>query len=76
MNNVDFSGYIVIYNLVIGVLLILSSDKVGTIAGSVSGSYRQSVARVAKVSTCALGSTVTALMAFIYVAFHLLKVSV
>ena len=67
---------IVTYNLVIGVLLMLASDKVGSYAGHVSKPYREMATRFARLSTFTFGSCVAALSAFIYVAFHILRIGV
>lgn len=76
MKTIDYSGMIVTYNLVIGVLLMLASDKVGYYAGHVSKPHRATVARFTRLSTLAFGSCVAALSAFIYIAFHILRIGV
>jgi hypothetical protein len=73
MKEFDFSSYIVAYNFVIGVLLMLASEKVGHFAGYFMGSYKTRISRIANLATFAFGGTVAALMGSIYVAFHLFK---
>jgi hypothetical protein len=61
------------YNLVIGVLLMLSSEKVAAFAGYMNTAHRDRLVRLARVSTFTFGSCVAVLSGTIYVAFHLLK---
>ena len=76
MKTVDFSSIIVGYNFVIGVLVMLSSQKLGAYAGYVTKAHRQQIARYTQVSAFAFGACVAALSAFIYVVFHFLKIGV
>ena len=75
----DYSSYFVIYNLVIGVLLMVSSQRLGEFAGlpfSRRPPQAARVTRIAYVSILAFGSTVAATCFFIYVLFHLLRIGV
>ena len=76
MKDFDISSMIVAYNFVIGVLIMLSSEKVGSLAGSVNRYHRDTLIRMTRVSTFTFGAAVTVLSATIYVAFHLLKIGV
>ena len=76
MKTVDLGLIVVGYNFVIGVLLILSSEKLGALAGHASKLYREKIARVTFISTLTLGSGIAALSAAIYIAFYLLKIGV
>jgi len=67
---------IVLYNLVIGVLIMLSSEKLAALAGSVSRGQAVKISRYTQVSTFTFGAVVAALSGVIYVAFHLLKIGV
>ena len=67
---------IVGYNFVVGVLIMLSSQKVATLAGNVNKARRPQIVRLSQVSTFTFGACVAALSGFIYVAFHLLKIGV
>jgi hypothetical protein len=73
MKTVDFSFYIVSYNLVIGVLLMIASEKFGVFAGYFMGSYREKVSRLARIAVLAFGSSVTVLSLGILIAGHLLQ---
>jgi len=73
MRTVDFSGTIVMYNLVVGLLLMLSSEKIAAFAGHINSSYSEKVTRLTRVSTFTFGSAVAGLSAAIYILFHLLK---
>ena len=74
MKTIDFGSIIVSYNFVIGVLLMLSSQKVGTLAGSVNKGHRAQIVRFTHLSTFTLGATWAALSGFIYVVWHLLRI--
>jgi hypothetical protein len=73
MKTVDFSLYFVSYNLVIGVLLMISSGKFGAYAGYFMGSYKEKVNRLARISVFTFGSCVAVLSAGILIGGHLLK---
>ena len=69
MKTIDVSAMIVVYNLVIGVLVILASDKIASLATPLG----EKVKRYAKLSVVTFGSCVTALSGSIYVLFHWLR---
>ena len=73
MKTVDFGLIIVAYNLIIGVLLVLSSEKIGVYAGYFAGSYKEKVNRLARIGVFTFGSCVAVLSAGILIAGHLLK---
>jgi hypothetical protein len=72
MKTVDFGATIVLYNLVIGVLLVLASSRIAAYAGKLG----QTSERVAKVSISTFGWTVAVISASIYVFAHLLRIGV
>jgi hypothetical protein len=74
MEKVDFSAIIVGYNFVIGVLLMLSSEKFGTYAGHVNKMYKAKLVRFTHISVLTLGSTWAALSAFIYIVWHWFRI--
>jgi len=74
MRTVDFSSVIVIYNFLIGVLVMLSSEKIAAYAGHVHKAYSERIVRLTYVSTFAFGACVTVLSGSIYILFHLLKI--
>jgi hypothetical protein len=76
MKEFDVSSMIVVYNLVIGVLIMLSSEKLGSLAGSLNRANSGTLVRLTRVSTFTFGAAVTVLSATIYIAFHLLKIGV
>lgn len=76
MKTVDYSSMIVGYNFVIGVLVMLSSQRLGTFAGLASRTYKAKLVRLTSVSTFAFGACVAVLSASIYMAFHVLKIGV
>ena len=74
MRTVDIGAYFVVYNFVIGVLLVIASEKLGAYAGFLSSAYREKVTRLTQITAFTFGSTVAGLSAAIYVAFHLLRI--
>jgi hypothetical protein len=73
MRNMDVSGMIVMYNFVVGVLVMLSSEKVGSYAGAFNNAYRERIVRLTHVSVFTFGSCVAALSGFIYIAWHIFR---
>ena len=73
MNNMNFSLYLVIYNLIIGVLLMLASEKIGAYAGHFTGSYKAKISRLTRIGVSTFGASVAVLMLGVYVAGHLLR---
>ena len=76
MEIIDFSSMIVVYNLVIGVLVMLASEKLGSFAGYFNAAHRAKIVRLTRVSTFAFGACAAVLSAGIYIAFHALKIGV
>jgi len=76
MKTLDVSAMIVLYNLVIGILIMLSSEKVAILAGNISRSRGQSITRLTQVSTFTFGASVTVLSGSIYLLFHVLRIGV
>lgn len=74
METIDFSLYIVIYNLIIGVLIMIASEKLGVYAGYFFGRYKKTAARLTHTAALAFGCCVAVLSAGIYVFGHLLRV--
>jgi hypothetical protein len=72
MKTMDFSTMIVVYNFVIGILVMLASEKIASAAKSL-GARTQ---RYAKVSVFTFGSCVAAVSGSVYVVFHLLRFGV
>ena len=73
MKTFDFSLYLVSYNLVIGILLMISSEKIGVYVGYFLGAYREKVNRLARISVFTFGSCVAVLSVSILIGGHLLK---
>ncbi len=73
MKTVNFSLYIVVYNFVIGVLVMLASEKLGSYAGRLLRSHRDKVARLTRLATLTFGTCVAILSGGIYVAVYVLK---
>ena len=73
MKVIDFGAYFVIYNFIIGVLLMIASEKLGVYAGHLVSSRGMQIARLTRVATCTFGAVLASLMAVIYVAGYILK---
>lgn len=74
MKTVDFGAYIVTYNFVIGVLQMLSSEKVASYAACLNSSPREMITRLARTSVFTFGAAVSVLSGTVYIAFHLLRI--
>ena len=61
MKTVDFGAYIVLYNLVIGVLLVLASDKVASFATAVGARPGSPVERYMRTNVKTFGGSVAVL---------------
>lgn len=72
MKTIDFGAYIVMYNLVIGVLVMLASGKIASYAAKLG----QTFGRYTKVSVFTFGSCVTVVSGSAYLAFHVLRIGV
>ena len=75
----DASPYIVIINFLIGLVLMLSSGKVGEFAALPFCRRPQEAARVMRFTYLAVltfGAATAALMAGIYLIFHVLRIGV
>ncbi len=76
MQTIDLGSYFVIYNLVIGVLLMLSSDKIGVYAGYISRSRSKVLERLSKVTAFTFGASITVISSLIYLLFYLLRMDI
>ena len=76
MKTFDPSGMIVAYNFVIGVLTMLSSEKLGAAAGRISGRLGLKINRLTYLSVFTFGAGLASLSGVIYIAFHLLRIGV
>lgn len=73
MKVIDFGVYFVIYNFIIGVLLMIASEKLGVYAGHLVKSRRVQIERLTRVVTFTVGAVVAVLMVGIYLAGYILK---
>ncbi|HVQ36010.1 MAG TPA: hypothetical protein VMS31_00660 [Pyrinomonadaceae bacterium] len=73
MKIVDLGLYFVVYNFIIGVLVMVASEKLGIYAGYLAGSRRVQATRLARLMTLTFGACVAMLMAGIYLAGYILK---
>lgn len=72
MKTFDFSFYILTYNFVIGILLMLSSEKIGAYAGHFTGSFKEKIAHLTHIGILTFGACVAVLTAGIYLAAYIL----
>ena len=70
MKTFDFSLYIVSYNFVIGVLLMLASEKIGAYAGYFTGSFKEKISRLTRIGTLTFGTCVAVLSGILYLSFY------
>ena len=73
MKTVDLSLYIVVYNFIIGVLVMTSSEKLGVYAGHLSRPWRVQAARLTRIATFTFGACVAILSGGIFLFSHLLR---
>jgi hypothetical protein len=73
MKIIDFGFYLVVYNFIIGVLVMIASEKLGVYAGHLAGTYRVQAARVVRLVMFTFGACVAILMFAIYLAGYVLK---
>lgn len=73
MKTIDFSIYILTYNFIIGVLLMLASEKMGAYAGYFTGSYREKISRVTRIGILTFGACAAIISVGVYVAGFVLK---
>ena len=73
MQTIDFSLYILTYNFIIGVLLMLSSEKIGEYAGHFTGSFKEKISRLTRIGIFTFGACVAILMFGVYLASYVLK---
>ena len=73
MKTVNFSLYIVVYNFIIGVLVMISSETLGVYAGHLIRPRRVQAARLTRIATFTFGACVATVSLGVYVAFYILK---
>ena len=73
MKIVDLGLYFVVYNFIIGVLIMVASEKLGIYAGYLAGSHRVKVTRLARLVTFTFGACAAIFMIGIYLAGYVLK---
>ena len=76
MKTIDIGSMIVVYNCIIGILLMLSGDKIAAYAGAVSGPRSATVTRLARTSIRTLGTCIAFVSGSIYIAFYVLRIGV
>ena len=73
MKTVNFSLYIVVYNFIIGVLVMISSEKLGIYAGHLIRSRPVQAARLTRIATFTFGACVAILCGGVYLVSHVAK---
>ena len=73
MQPVNFSLYIVVYNFVIAVLLMVASEKIGAYAGYFAGSYKARISRATRIGFLTFGACVAFISLSVYIFAHVLK---
>lgn len=73
MQTIDFSFYILTYNFVIAVLLMVASEKIGVYAGYFAGPYKTKISRVTRIGIFTFGACVAVISFGVYMASYVLK---
>ncbi|MCM3872104.1 MAG: hypothetical protein ND895_15585 [Pyrinomonadaceae bacterium] len=73
MKIVDLGMYFIVYNFIIGVLVMIASEKLGIYAGHLAGSRRVRAARLTRLTAFTFGAAVAILMTGIYLAGYVFK---
>lgn len=73
MQPINFSLYIVVYNFVIAVLLMIASEKIGVYAGYFAGSHKERISRAARIGFLTFGACVAFISLAVYIAAYVLK---
>lgn len=73
MQPINFSLYIVVYNFVIAVLLMIAGEKIGSYAGYFAGSYKERISRATRIGFFTFGACVAVLSLGTYIAAYILK---
>ncbi|HMS42599.1 MAG TPA: hypothetical protein PKE69_20385 [Pyrinomonadaceae bacterium] len=69
----DFSLYIISYNFIIGILLMISSEKIGAFTGYFARSYKEKFSRWTRLGVFTFGVCVAVLSFGIYIAAYILQ---
>jgi hypothetical protein len=75
VKTINFSLYIVMYNLIIGVLVMIASEKLGVYAGVLAGSRRAAAGRLVRIGALTFGACVATISGAIYLCSYVLKIS-
>jgi hypothetical protein len=73
MKTIDFSFYILTYNFIIGVLLMLASEKIGAYAGHFMGAHKERISRATRIGIFTFGICAALLSLGVYIAAYVLK---
>ena len=73
MRTADVSTYIVLYNMVIGILIVLASEKIASFALQAGPRSGPTLQRYVRTGMLTFGASVATLSAAIYVLFHVLR---
>lgn len=67
---------IVMYNLVIGVLLMFASSSMAAVAGKANAAHQPAIVKYTRLSIFTMGAVWASLSGFIYIVFHVLRIGV
>ena len=68
MKTIDIGAYFLVYDFIVGVLMMLASEKIGVYSGYVNKAYGPRLSRLTCVSVFTVGACVTLLSGSIYLA--------
>ena len=75
MKSINFSAYIVTYNFIIGVLVMIASQRLGVYAGVITRARNGRTGRLVQVGARTFGACVAAISGVVYLWNYVLKMS-
>ena len=76
MKTIDLGVYFMVYDFIIGVLMMLSSEKLGGYAGCLNKSHRKTIARLTQVSVFAFGACIAVFCVGVYIVFYTFRIGI
>jgi hypothetical protein len=70
---IDIGSIYVVYNLIVGILLMLSSETIGRFAGRLSAAHGNKFSRYTRLAVTTVGAAATILFGGIYFIFYLFR---
>lgn len=71
MRTLDLGQMVVTYNLIIGILVMLASERVGSIAGYLNRVHRERITRFTSLSSFTFGTCVSVISGSVLIVYYL-----